>query len=104
MPEKSQHGTIIIDNRESPGIIQSVTTTRGPLQPFVGANRFFISETNTCMHCDAVVIRNPNRTRARGHCRSCDYFICDPCDAEYFLTSECKCREKRFEQVLKGVT
>lgn len=103
MSKSSQFGDIIIDHRESPGLDESVISARNPLLPFVGPNQIFKAATNTCMHCDTVVIRNPNRTRARGHCRSCDYFICDPCDAEYYLTGECKCREKRFELVCKGV-
>jgi len=95
----SKEGFLLIDHRESPGFDESVIQRS---LPFVPANKLFQAATNTCMHCDAVVIRNPNRTRPRGHCRSCDYFICDPCDAKYYLTGECLCREKRFELVCKG--
>lgn len=100
--KNSAQGYVRIDNQESPGFTEADAPRRSIL-PFAGAGKLFECATNTCSHCDRVVIRNPNRTRPRGHCRACDYFICDPCDAIYFLTSECRCRNKRHDQILKGV-
>ena len=31
----------------------------------------------TCVHCDRVIILNPERTRARNQCRKCMKIICD---------------------------
>lgn len=33
--------------------------------------------TETCAHCHTVVVLNPERTRARNHCRKCNHYICD---------------------------
>lgn len=33
--------------------------------------------TETCSHCNAVVILNPERTRPREYCRRCDHYVCD---------------------------
>ena len=35
------------------------------------------SATITCVHCNTIVILNPQRTRPRGHCAKCDAYICD---------------------------
>ena len=39
-------------------------------------------DTLHCKHCGCVVIKNPDRTRARGHCTKCDWFVCDVCAVE----------------------
>jgi hypothetical protein len=47
-----------------------------------GAGRgLFESPTFTCNHCEAVVVMNPDRSRARGYCRKCDHYVCDTCEA-----------------------
>jgi len=98
-------GFICIDHTDSPGFTAEHAPLRGSVLPFTGAGQKFQAATNTCSHCDAVVIRNPLRTRPRGHCRGCDYFICDPCEAIYFLNGgKCRCRNKRHDEILKGVT
>src|SRR5690349_11557141 len=33
--------------------------------------------TETCCHCNRIVILNPLRQRERGYCRKCDAYICD---------------------------
>lgn len=35
--------------------------------------------TMTCCHCATPTIPNPNRTRPREYCRSCDRYLCDFC-------------------------
>ena len=39
------------------------------------------SATITCSHCCAVVVLNPDRSRARGFCPKCDHYVCDTCEA-----------------------
>lgn len=54
----SLEGYLLIDNRASGGgMVESATVT--------------------CSHCHVVVVLNPLRTRARGHCRKCDKYVCD---------------------------
>lgn len=35
------------------------------------------SATVTCAHCHAIVVLNPQRTRPRHYCASCDAYVCD---------------------------
>ena len=37
------------------------------------------SATITCSHCHAIVVLNPDRSRARHHCAHCDHYLCDGC-------------------------
>lgn len=99
---RSFEGYVCIDHSESPGFDENIAREghRLSLLPFLGKGQKFQAATNTCSHCDRVVIRNPLRTRARGHCSACDYFLCDPCNANYYLTSECRCRAKRHNTLL----
>ena len=53
-----QSGFLSVDNRHSGG-------------------KFLEADTKTCAHCHTVVIMNPDRIRARNHCRKCDAYICD---------------------------
>lgn len=106
---KSSHqGYICIDHSESPGFDGRTAElgARLSLQRFIGAGKKFESVTNCCSHCDRQVVRNPDRTRPRGHCSQCDLFVCDPCQADLYLTSECRCKAKRHNaiitQALKG--
>lgn len=41
----------------------------------------FESATNTCSHCQRIIVLNPLRTRERGYCPGCDSYICDTCEA-----------------------
>jgi len=97
-------GELIIDHSESPGFNENVAKAghRWSLVRFLGRGQKLKAETNTCSHCDRVVVRNPDRVRPRGHCTHCDYFICDPCTADYYLTSECRCRAKRHDAIIKN--
>lgn len=99
-------GYVCIDHTESPGFTEAEALAghRTSLLPFIGKGQKFQAYTKTCMHCDRVVIQNPLRTRERGHCSQCDYFICDGCTVVYRLTGECRCRSKRIDTFLKGLT
>lgn len=56
----------------------------------VGRNKVFEAATNTCSHCQRIVIRNPARERPRAYCPKCDHFICDWCEAERVRTGVCR--------------
>ncbi len=72
--QRELEGYIRIDHRESPGI---------PGMPFRGKGELFEAPTLKCNHfpCQAIVVVNPNRQRARAHCHTCDHYICDACEA-----------------------
>lgn len=65
LTKRSQESYLLIDHSSAPGA------------GLVGPGRKFESATITCSHCQRIVILNPDRTRARGHCRKCDHYICD---------------------------
>lgn len=79
--ERELEGYVRIDHRESPGI---------PGMPFHNRGMLFEAPTRTCSHCRAVVIINPDRSRERAHCHSCDHFICDACEALRVSGLPCK--------------
>jgi hypothetical protein len=78
MSKRKFEGCLIIDHRESPGLTPEQVQGRGPV---VGKGQLFESATSTCVHCQAIVILNPLRTRPRHYCAKCDDFICDACAA-----------------------
>lgn len=49
----------------------------------------FEAATYTCPRCQALVIRNPDRDRARGYCRKCDHDVCDKCALQLKLNVAC---------------
>lgn len=61
----TNEGYLLIDNRDAPG------------SPGVPAGAVFESATITCLHCNGVVVLNPNRKRPRGYCAKCGGYVCD---------------------------
>lgn len=41
--------------------------------------------TMTCVHCNRIVVLNPQRTRPRNWCIRCDAYVCD----QQFCITEC---------------
>lgn len=72
-----REGYLLIDNRLGPGVSEEFVRASGKEVPVVGEGRVLESATKTCRHCHSVVVLNPDRMRARGHCRKCDGYICD---------------------------
>ena len=56
--------------------------------------------TFTCGHCDALVVKNPDRTRERQHCRGCNSTICDNCGAIRAQTLSCRPIQQLIDQCL----
>ncbi len=78
MRSKRRHeGWLLIDNRHAPGVTLAQARVFGEPVAGAGAGGAFESATVTCAHCHAVVVLNPQRTRARGYCRCCDHYVCD---------------------------
>lgn len=65
--KRSLEGELIIDHRVGDGV--------------PGLPRLFERAIATCSHCQAGVVMNPQRTRSRAWCHTCDRYICDTCEA-----------------------
>ena len=94
---RSTEGYLIIDHRASPGLPADIYQRMGIKVPpgmKVGEGQLTEIATMTCCHCNAIVILNPQRTRDRSYCRSCDGYICDKPECHV----ECVPFEKRVEQ------
>lgn len=71
-------GWLIIDHRDSPGIPDSMAPQVAALGGVpVPGNTMVELDTWTCAHCNAVVLKNPDRTRPREVCRKCMKVVCD---------------------------
>lgn len=95
MGKPTREGYLLIDNRFGPGVSEEFIRSTGKDAPIVGEGGLYESATKTCVHCHQVVVLNPMRMRARGHCRKCDGYICD--NAACHL--ECVPMEKVFDVV-----
>jgi hypothetical protein len=81
MTKLSSHtGWLMIDHTNSPGIpaemAPQVAAAGGVPVP---GNTLRELDTWTCRHCQAIVLRNPDRTRPREVCRKCMAVVCDKC-------------------------
>ena len=74
LTQRSREGYLLIDHSDSPGV--TAEFVRG-LAPVVGAGQKYESATKTCVHCNGIVILNPDRSRQRGFCRKCNSYVCD---------------------------
>jgi hypothetical protein len=73
--KRRQEGHLLIDHRGSPGVSEALTHAAG--LPGSAGKGVFESATVRCSHCHATVILNPDRSRPRGWCASCDGYVCD---------------------------
>jgi hypothetical protein len=80
---KSSHeGYLLVDHRASPGIPADKARQMGLDPAGVAEGQIYETATLTCCHCKIPVVKNPFRTRERGHCFKCNHYICDFCEAE----------------------
>ncbi len=79
-----QLGYLMIDHRASPGLPEDVARWAGYDPVLVGEGKVYEVDTLCCSHCNACVVPNAMRTRARAKCMECDnregHYICDGCD------------------------
>lgn len=73
-------GYLFVDHRNSPGIPDTLAPQVAALGGVVvPGDTVFETDTWTCSHCNAIVVKNPNRTRPREVCRKCMAVVCDKC-------------------------
>jgi len=95
--KREREGYVLIDHRESPGFTCDEAPAAYRAGIPVGPGAFFEGATNTCSHCNRVVVMNPDRTRQRAWCGACDHYICDVCGARMKLTGVCDSFTRRAE-------
>jgi hypothetical protein len=74
-------GYLFVDHRASPGIPEAKALAMGLDPKLVKEGKLYEAATLRCVHCPSVFIKNPRRTRERGHCFKCGGYICDACEA-----------------------
>jgi hypothetical protein len=84
LSKRRHEGYLLIDHSNSPGI----PGRTGKLECSVV----------TCSHCQRGVMLNPDRSRPRAYCPSCDHYICDQCEA---IRAQTGC--KTFKQIMDEV-
>lgn len=85
---RRHEGYLLLDHRATAPVPEELTRAAG-LPPSAGRG-LFEAPTFTCSHCNSVVIINPDRKRARYHCRGCDHLLCDNCAAARAAGASCK--------------
>jgi hypothetical protein len=105
--KRELEGYLKIDHSNSPGFTpeEAAAGARTSVLPFVGPGKVFEAATLTCGHwpCGRIVIKNPDRVRARGYCPKCDHFVCDFCEAERVKTGVCIPFQKGMADYLEEV-
>lgn len=101
--KRSEEGVVLIDHRNSPGITPEFIRANKLDAPAVGAGQTFESALSVCHHCNADVILNPNRTRERGWCWSCDHYICDGCNAARKAGAACVPFKRKLERAYEAI-
>jgi hypothetical protein len=99
-------GYLLIDHRNSPGITEEFIRSCGKDPAdflIVGEGKVLEAATLTCSHCQKVVHMSPTRKRERGSCRKCNKYICDDCNADLFLTGECKMVRAQMEKTQEAI-
>lgn len=79
--KRSHEGYLLIDHSASPGVSPELVRASGKPAPVVGEGKKFEAPVLTCSHCQAQMVLNPKRRRARAYCPSCDHYVCDTCEA-----------------------
>ena len=88
-------GYLIIDHRASPGM---------PGSRLCGEGTLYEADTEWCWHCAVVVVKNPDRTRERGHCSKGNHYICDVCAIAYRQNGICRPFYQVVEELKSGKT
>lgn len=75
-----REGYLIVDHQASPGLPPELAAQMGYDPALCKEGKVFEAATLTCAHCKTVVVKNPDRLRARGSCVKCsNKYLCDDC-------------------------
>jgi hypothetical protein len=97
--KKSHEGYMLVDHRFSPGLPEGFFLPGIPDSHITAPpGRMLELGIYTCRHCQKEIIKNPQRTRPRGYCASCDHYICDFCEG-LRIHFGCTSIEKKIDQV-----
>ena len=73
------HGTLMVDHRNSPGVPEWMARMAGYDPALSGEGKVMTTRTLCCAHCKVHVVPNPQRTE-RAECPKCSHhYICDVC-------------------------
>jgi hypothetical protein len=95
-------GYLLIDNRHAPPVSLAQAAAAGREVLGAGVAGVFEADVYSCAHCAATVVKNPDRVRPRGYCRSCDAFTCDPCTAFGVCSPVAKQIEEALTRIERG--
>jgi hypothetical protein len=108
MSQRRQQGYLMVDHRASPGLTEDVSRALGYDPKLTSEGKLYEADTMTCAHCKCVVVKNPNRLRARHYCMKCGgEYICDGCafkatQADYIHTPFVAVVENHLRQAALG--
>jgi hypothetical protein len=101
--KRSLEGEILIDHRASPGLDPEVAAWMGvPLSACAGGT-VYEGAFYVCAHCQCEIVKNPERTRARGYCAKCDKYICDECEFVQGKTLACRSAQRQMDELLEVI-
>lgn len=97
---KQREGYLILDMREAPPVPIEMIRASGLRNVIAAAPGTMLEAAIiTCNHCAQQMYRNPDRTRERAWCASCDKYVCDGC--KFLLeTQPCKPIAQQLEEGL----
>ena len=93
--KRSLEGELLIDHSASPGLTPEQAAG---FSVAVAGGEVYESAINTCAHCQAMVVINPQRTRDRGYCAKCDKYLCDECGYRLHVTLTCDSVARRLDR------
>lgn len=101
---RSNEGYLLIDHRFSPGVPDEVMVKSGLPIGSGRKDKVFEAATYTCADCQAIVVIEPKRTRARGYCPKCNHQLCDRCENVRVLSGgECKNFQNMVDRYLNAL-
>jgi|SRR5882672_6560255 len=77
-----------VDHRQSPGFDRATAERAGFGKHAVGSVNYETALVH-CSHCSRGVLLNPDRSRERAFCRTCDAYLCDQCGLARSLGAAC---------------
>jgi ribosomal protein S27AE len=101
---RQKEGEFVLDHRASPGVdseyVRRVERELHAQLPVVPEGALYETAIQTCSHCGAVVVMNPQRTRPRHYCAKCDHYVCD----NPICVTDCQPIKRMLDQALTDLS